>query len=451
MAKIQTSCPRCKSPVAADVEQLFDMNVDPQAKDKLLSGQVNVINCPTCGYNGMVPTPIVYHDPSKELLLTFVPSEMGLPLNEQERLLGPYINQVMNRLPQEQRKAYLLRPQSMFTFQTMIEKILEADGITKQMIEDQQNRLNLLQRLLTIPGAEDRALVVQQEEALIDANFFSMLGRIIEASAMQGDERGARVLAGIQQELFKLTKVGQEIEAQNLEAQEAVKALQDASKEGLTREKLIDLFVAAAEKPIQLSALASMAYTGMDYEFFRILSERIDQASEEEKPVLDVLRQKLLAFSARLEEQMRNQVESARALVNKIASANDVTAAIQENAQQIDESFLVALQEELKLAREKADLERIAKLQSINTVIEEATAPPPELGVIEEMLEAPSYDERMQIMQAHSEMVTPEFVQMVSQLISQTEAQNDAPEMVEKLKEIHRIALRVSMMGALKN
>jgi hypothetical protein len=47
----------------------------------------------------------------------------------------------MNRLPQEQRKAYLLRPQSMFTFQTMIEKILEADGITKQMIEDQQNRL----------------------------------------------------------------------------------------------------------------------------------------------------------------------------------------------------------------------------------------------------------------------------------------------------------------------
>jgi hypothetical protein len=36
-------------------------------------------------------------------------------------------------------------------------------------------------------------------------------------------------------------------------------------------------------------------------------------------------------------------------------------------------------------------------------------------------------------------------------LISQTEAQNDAPEMVEKLKEIHRIALRVSMMGALKN
>ena len=125
MAKVQTSCPRCKSPVAAEVEQVFDLNHDPQAKQRLLSGQVNVIHCPNCGYDGMVGTPVIYHDPEKELLLTFFPSEMGLPLNEQERMIGPLINQVVNRLPLEKRKAYLLRPQSMLTFQTIIETILE--------------------------------------------------------------------------------------------------------------------------------------------------------------------------------------------------------------------------------------------------------------------------------------------------------------------------------------
>ncbi len=450
MAKIQTSCPRCKAPVAADVEQLFDLNVDPQAKDKLLSGQLNVVNCPTCGYNGMLSTPVVYHDPEKELLLTFVPTELGLPLNEQERMLGPYITQVMNRLPQEKRKAYLLRPQAMFTFQTMIEKILEADGISKQMIEDQQNRLNLLQRILTIPNAADRAEVIHQEEALIDASFFSMLARIIEASAMQGDERGARLLAGIQQELFTLTKAGQEVQAQNLEAQEAVKALQEASQKGLTREILLDLLVAAADKPIQLSTLVSMAHSGLDYEFFQIFTQRIEQADTETKPTLEALRAKLLEYTARIEEQVRKQVDNARKLLNKIAAAPDVAAAIEENAAHIDETFLIALQEELKLAREKADLERIAKLQSVNKVIEEASAPPPEIALIEQLLEAPSYDERMAFLQSKSDMVTPEFVQVVSQLIAQSEAQNENPELVEKLKEIHRIALRVSMTGALK-
>ncbi|NMC52308.1 MAG: hypothetical protein GYA48_01545, partial [Chloroflexi bacterium] len=126
MAKTSVACPRCRQPVIADIEQLFDMGTDPQAKQKLLSGMFNVIQCPSCGYTGQTPRPLVYHDPQKELLLTYFPPELGLPVNEQERLIGPLINQVVNSLPLEKRKAYLLRPQSMFTFETLIEKVLEA-------------------------------------------------------------------------------------------------------------------------------------------------------------------------------------------------------------------------------------------------------------------------------------------------------------------------------------
>ena len=204
MPKIQTSCPRCKSPLIAEIEQLFDLFQDANAKQRLLSGQTNVIQCPSCGYNGMLATPIVYHDPDKELLLTFVPPEMGLPVNEQERLIGPMINQVVNRLPAEKRKGYLLRPQMMLTFQTLIERILEGDGINKEMIESQQKRLALLQRLLTIPQAEDRIQVMKQEEALIDQTFFAMLSRLLETTIAQNDERGTRVLGAIQQELLEI-------------------------------------------------------------------------------------------------------------------------------------------------------------------------------------------------------------------------------------------------------
>ncbi|NCB08344.1 MAG: hypothetical protein EOM73_09295, partial [Bacteroidia bacterium] len=57
-----------------------------------------------------------------------------------------------------------------------METILEADGITKQMIEDQQKRLNLLQKLAsTAPDKLTEA--IKAEEALIDVDFFNLLTR----------------------------------------------------------------------------------------------------------------------------------------------------------------------------------------------------------------------------------------------------------------------------------
>ena len=79
MPKTQVSCPNCRQPVIADIEQLFDLFTDPAAKQRLLSGTFNQIQCQVCGYQGALATPIVYHDPEKELLLTFVPPELNLP------------------------------------------------------------------------------------------------------------------------------------------------------------------------------------------------------------------------------------------------------------------------------------------------------------------------------------------------------------------------------------
>lgn len=448
MAKIQTQCPRCKAPVVAEVEQLFDLNVNPQAKQRLLSGQVNVIHCSSCGYEGMLGTPIVYHDPDKELLLTFVPSELGLPANEQEKLIGPLLNQVMNKLPPEKRKAYLLRPQTMLTFQTLIERVLEADGITRQMIDDQQKRLNLLQRILSTPQAESRLEIIKQEEALIDASMFSLLTRLIESALSQGDERGARVLAAIQKELLDNTAVGKEIKSQSEEAQQAVQMLQEAAKEGFTRQKLLDLVLQTADSDVKLSTIVSMTRNGMDYPFFQMLAERIEQASGEEKTRLENLRQKLLEFTRKVDEQIQLQLEDSRKLLNQILAAENVETATQEHLGELDAYFVEVLQEELNTARSNGDLERIAKLQKVNGVLEQASAPPPELALIEQLLEAPNYDERMKLMQEKSEMVTPEFVQMLSALIAQSEEQQP-PEVVSALKEIYRIALRVSMMSAL--
>ncbi len=104
MPQTQIACPRCRQMIPANVEQLFDVTHEPASKQRLLSGQSNFARCQFCGYEGRLATPIVYHDNDKELLLTYFPPELGLPLNEQEKMIGPLIKQVVDRLPAEKRK-----------------------------------------------------------------------------------------------------------------------------------------------------------------------------------------------------------------------------------------------------------------------------------------------------------------------------------------------------------
>src|SRR5512143_2999616 len=141
MPQTQIACPRCRQLITAQIEQLFDVTAEPASKQRLLSGASNRANCPNCGYQGALATPMVYHDADKELLLTYFPSELGMAVNDQEKLIGPLINQVVNKLPPEKRKAYILRPQSFLTYQSLIEKILEGEGVSREMLDEQQKRL----------------------------------------------------------------------------------------------------------------------------------------------------------------------------------------------------------------------------------------------------------------------------------------------------------------------
>ena len=103
MVKTSAACPKCRKPITVEVQRLFDLNTDPEAKQKLLSGMANMVNCPHCGYQGPLPTPIVYHDPDNELLLTFFPPEAGIPVNQQEMTIGPLIKKIVDDLAPEKR------------------------------------------------------------------------------------------------------------------------------------------------------------------------------------------------------------------------------------------------------------------------------------------------------------------------------------------------------------
>lgn len=441
MPRTRINCPNCRQPITADIDQLFDVNVDPTAKQKIMSGAFNVVQCPNCGYTGSLATPVVYHDPEKELLLTFVPPEVNLPKPEQERLIGSLIQQVISNLPQEKRKGYLFSPQSTLTLQGLVERVLEGEGITREMIQAQQQKLNLIQRL--IQASDDvLAEVVKTEDKNMDAEFFALLRRLVEASLMGGDRDSAEALAGLQERLIPLTSYGREMQAQSQEIEAAMNDLRAAGRD-LTRDKLLDMII-QAPSDTRMRALVSLARPVMDYAFFQLLSERIEQAQGDERFRLSGLREELLSLTQEIDRQVEERGRQSHQLLEAILASGDIRAATMQALGAVDDFFINDLRQMQDTARQKGDLDQLGKLGQVMEVIQQASAPPPEISLIEEMLEAETDADQRRLLEEHADEITPEFLSTLSSLAGQVENSQDA-ELASRLKALNRQALRFSM------
>lgn len=448
MPQTQISCPRCRQPVMANVEQLFDVTSDPGAKQRLLSNVSNYVTCPYCGYSGMLATPLVYHDADKELLLTYFPSEIGLSINEQEKLIGPLIKQVVDRLPPEKRKAYLLNPQSHLTYQSFIERILSADGITPEMLKAQQERINLLERLLSASGPDVRSELIKQNAAQIDEAFFALFSRLMQSAMASGQEQIVQQMKALQEQLLLESEYGRKLRASVGEIEAAAKSLQDAG-DGLTREKLLDIMLEAPNDE-RLRALVSMARPGMDYLFFQTLTERIDNAQGDEKANLEAMREKLLEMVNQLDLQIQERLRQAQAFLEEILAAPDVKEATRQNLDQFDQAVIEALNNMLRAADKTKDVAKMSKLKEMVDVLNEASAPPPELVLLEQLLEAPNEQALEKMIEEHAREITPRFLEAVGSLAMQMESlpsDSSAEErtLAERMQIVYKYVLRYTM------
>ena len=450
MAKTIVPCPQCHQPITIELTRLFDTNTDPEAKQKLLSGSANYFKCPICVAQGVYPTPIVYHDPDKELLLTFFPPDLHTPINEQERILGPMIKKAMDDLPPEKRKSYLFRPQTMLTQQRLFETILEADGITPEMLKAQQEKLHLLQQLLGA-SAEGLPEMIQQNDEKIDEEFFMLLSTLAQASAAAGDQESLAALNALQKALIEHSTLGKTAAMEAAETQEAVKELQELSKTGLTREKLLDLLIKSSNSDIRLTTIATMVRSGLDYTFFQLLSDKIEASSGEEKAHLESLRLRLLTITQAVDEAMKTQLEEARKLVNELLAAEDVEKATQEALPRINQAVVEVINQEAKAAQAAKDEAKLRKLSQIINVIQSADSSNAYLGLIDALLQEESAENRVKILEESGDLVNDEFVQLLAGLIGQLEQQGDQQEVLDQLKELNREILRFTMKRNLQS
>ncbi|HJQ14729.1 MAG TPA: CpXC domain-containing protein [Anaerolineales bacterium] len=447
MPQTQIACPRCRQMITANIEQLFDVTQDPQAKQRLLGGVSNMARCPHCGYQGRLATPIVYHDNEKELLLTFFPPELNMQLNEQERMIGPMIKQVTDRLPPEKRKAYLLKPIPNLTYESMIQTILSKDGITPEMLKEQQERVQVIERLLQASSKDVRSELIKQNINLFDEQFFALFSRLAQSAAGSGQEPVARAMVDLQSQLLEETEFGRNLKESVGELEAATKELQEVGQ-GLTREKLLEI-VLQSPSDARIRAYATIARGGMDYQFFQLLSERIDKASGEEKTRIESIREKLLDFTNEIDKQMEARYKQAQEFVDSLLAQEDVVKAVRDNLNNFTQDAVDVVNQMLRQASEKNDYTRMGKLQKMVEILREVSTPP-EVGFIEQLLDAPDDGTLDQMLSANKDLLNDQFMEALIGLVAQVDQASEqgnpeAKALSEKLSKVYKTALKYSM------
>ena len=444
MATQQITCPQCGSPAPANIVQIIDVDQHPQLKQMLLSGQINTAQCSNCGWSGQVTAPLIYHDSAHDLLINFVPMEMNLPYDEQERMMGQMVRAVLDQIPQEKRRAYLLQPQQMVRWQTFIERVLLTEGITKEMIERQRKQSELLKKLLTADNDVVTYLLDQPENKRLidDEDFVHMVQSSLQQLSQQGGQTDILVkLSNLQAKLMRETEAGKRIEGQQL----AMHKLQMAAKAagGLTVEMLAEHIVQNQERDDIVDAMVTAA-GGLNYEFFSALSQHIDKAAKSGDQAqvdrLTAIRTRLLKVFDDMREAAAKRTQAAREVINQIVNAPDKMAALGQNAGKVDELFMSVLEAELQQARDQGDLARSSTLNEIKQLITDSinAANPPHMQLLMTLLQAESLDQVKAMLDANPELITKELVEGVDVVSAEMPAEAPA-DLVERLAQVRQL------------
>jgi hypothetical protein len=421
------NCPVCRQPFSALLEQLIDVGLDPTAKERLLSGRVNLVTCPHCGYRGMVGTPLVYHDPDKKLAIIYVPMELNLQQTERERLIGDFTNALMRSLPEDAPKGYLLQPRSALTLQGLTEQVLEADGITPEMLDQERRKVEIINQLAEV-NKEERDALLEDNQHLFDLTFLELLTAAAQGASQIGNERAALRLLNVREHLLETTEAGQTMKAQQEALMEASKELQ-ALGESITRESFVDLLVQNSNNPLKIEALGTLGRTLLDYTTFQLLTQHITRAEGEEKSNLEWVRNRLLEINAEHEQQARAVIQRSADTLRVILQSGDVPTAVRNNLDRIDDTFLQVLQVNIEEARKAGNAEVSNRLKQIRDEvlrIIQASAPP-EIRLINDLLSVETEEESLELLRNRRGELSEEVVNMMGDLAEQLRGGGNEP------------------------
>ena len=195
--------------------------------------------------------------------------------------------------------------------------------------------------------------------------------------------------------------------------------------------------------------IASLARAGMDYQFFQLLTERIEKVSGEEKAKFESIREKLLDFTNELDKQLEARYKQAQEFIESLLKQDDVVKAIHDNLDGFTQDTVDIVNQMLRQASEKNDYERMGKLQKMMEVLRQVSTPP-EVGFLEQLLDVPDASALEKMLEENQALVNDQFMEALIGLVAQVDAaagqgNAEAKALGEKLNTIYKTALKYSM------
>lgn len=439
-------CPRCGTPVAAIVESLIDVTNDPEAKIRLLNGRTNTVQCPQCGTPSTVATPLLYHDASKELLITYMPMELGMPKDAQEKVVGDLMRQLTSQLPQEAMRGYLFQPKQALTIQGLIDQILQADGVTPEMLDEQRERGRLIQMFIQTADEQLQELIKQYDDK-IDATFFRTLTLMAQHMVEQGRPDAAEQIVIIQERIAELSTFGQNFIEQARQQEETVQEVAEVIRalgQGAERKDFLNLAIQFAEDDQKLQALVGLVRPAFDYTFFQEMTLRIGQEPASQRDKLEALRSRLVELTTIIDQQAQVAVRNAATLLQAIINSPEPEKMLQANLDMIDDTFLAVLNANIQEAQRRSDAVTSTRLQEIYNItiamLQENMQP--ELKFINELLGAETDEDAQQLVMERAEAYGESLLAMID-MVSDMMADRGDQETVMRLAFIRQAAEQV--------
>jgi hypothetical protein len=420
------------------MHEVVDAQKDPELKYALLNGQLNAFVCPTCGLAGQMASPILFHDAEHEMFLVYMPMELNLPHVEQEQLIGRLVKQVMDSTPAEQRRAYMLQPQTIINYQTFLEKVLETEGVTPDMIARQRQQAELLDTLATA-DAEVRDILLAERADEIDETFFALLQNAMQVAEQRQDNQRMLKLTNLQARLYTDTEVGRRMERQQIALRRLEQDVRRAN--GLTPQILLKHILANEEDEQIIDMIATSAQSALNYEFFQLLTQELESAArQKDKPRVNrlrAIRRRLLDIQQAMEQASQEMIREADSTLNLLRQADDPRQAIQENVSKIDEPFMYMLSARIAEAEQRQDAAEIVELRKIyELIVEEAERQaPPYVRLVNQLVRAGSDEERRRLLDENPELVTPELAEMLGAVIQEMGA-DSRPELAQTMRSL---------------
>lgn len=431
-------CPNCGTQYQAPVRSVIDVGQQPQLRQAFLSGQINLAVCPKCNTGGLLEVPLVYHDPAAEFLAVYFPQQLNIPEMEKQKMIGELTQSLMRSLPPEQRKGYFLSPRQFASRQSLMDAVLGTMGISQEELDRQRKKMKLVEQFMVMADdPKGLQMMLKANESQLDEEFFAILSGMKQQAAAAGDQKSGERLDLLQQNLLPLTAFGKRLAKQ----QAAVASLKDLKGP----EEFLDRVVSADQD--EIAVITVVARPLMDYEFFQKLTERIDAAQGAERERLAALRQQLLTLTQEMDKAARETLQDSIGLLQEFVNSPNPRSAVRERADEIDEVFMNVLAANIQQAGQKGDQELFDRLKmvydEVADLIEESY--PPEIRLINELLNQPYPEGTRQMLRDRQAEFTPEVLDIMGHMADDM-AQRGDPESAEIAKRLRDVRAQAMLM-----